>query len=102
MPEYNGFDPVLAAEKAADAPPGEKKERKDRRFASSAKGNRLSPEQAQRQSHVVRTAFLALDQARAIAFLNDHDEALGGRPLDLALESAEGLAAVERALKARS
>ena len=37
-----------------------------------------------------------------VAFLNTHDEALGGRPLDLAVASAEGLVAVEQAMAARA
>lgn len=70
------------------------------RFKKSFNGPRLSPEQAERQGRVSSAAFLALGQANAIAFLNTHDEALGGRPLDLAIESREGLAVVERAIAA--
>jgi hypothetical protein len=40
--------------------------------------------------------------AGAAAFLNHHDEALGGRPLDLAVASAEGLKAVEQAIAERA
>ena len=37
----------------------------------------------------------------ATAFLNSDHEGLGGRPLDLAVASEEGLAAVEALLKAK-
>ena len=37
-----------------------------------------------------------------IAFLNTHDESLGGRPIDLAVESADGLEAVARLLETRA
>jgi hypothetical protein len=38
----------------------------------------------------------------AIAWLNAHDDALGGRPIDLATASVEGFAAVEAAIAART
>lgn len=63
--------------------------------------SRLDPAQAERQGRVSRLAFEALHQpAAVIAFLNTHDDRLGGRPLDLALASPEGLAEVEHALSA--
>lgn len=63
--------------------------------------NRLSPESAARQGKVARIAFEALGREGATAFLNGHDDALGGRPLDLAIASDAGLAAVEQAIAAR-
>lgn len=69
------------------------------RFKKSFNGPRLSPEQAERQGRISNAAFLALGQAEAIRFLNGHDDGLGGRPLDLAIESNDGLAAVERAIE---
>lgn len=72
-----------------------------RKFAKGFNTARLSPDEAARQGRVSRLAVDALGQSDAvIAFLNAHDEALGGRPIDLAVKSAEGLAAVERALTA--
>ena len=59
---------------------------------------RLSPDQAERQGRASTLAFLALGQAEAITFLNGYDDALGRRPIDLAVESAEGLASVEEAV----
>ena len=62
---------------------------------------RLAPDQAARQGQVSRMAFEILRQpAAVIAFLNTHDAALGGRPIDLAVASQEGLLSVERALAA--
>ena len=62
---------------------------------------RLSAEEAARQGRVSQLAFAALRQPQAvIAFLNTHHDALGGRPIDLAVASAAGLLSVERALAA--
>lgn len=73
-----------------------------KQFARGFNAPRLSPDQAARQGRVSRLALDALGANDAvIAFLNAHDEVLGGRPIDLAVNSAEGLAAVERALAAR-
>ncbi|KTF70337.1 hypothetical protein ACNFJ7_10885 [Sphingomonas sp. HT-1] len=63
---------------------------------------RLAPESAERQSRVALLAWNVLGGEQAMAFLNAHDEALGGRPLDLAVASADGCAAVERAIAARA
>lgn len=60
---------------------------------------RLTPEQAARQGRAATLAFQRLGESAAvIAFLNTHDEALGGRPIDLAVASDEGLRAVESAI----
>lgn len=64
---------------------------------------RLTPEQASRQGQVATSAFRRFgERDAAMAFLNAHDEALGGRPLDLAIASAEGLATVEAAMAERT
>lgn len=62
---------------------------------------RMAPEFAERQGRAARLAFEALGKDEATRFLNGHDAVLGGRPIDLAIASAEGLAAVERAIAAR-
>ncbi|MBX3564745.1 MAG: DUF2384 domain-containing protein [Sphingomonas sp.] len=81
----------------ADAKPQFKRFRK--RFDTV----RLSPEAAARQGKAATVAFLTLKNRDAmIAFLNTHDDALGGRPIDLAVESDEGLEAVEAALAKRT
>jgi len=70
-------------------------------FRNRAAAFRLSPEEAERQGRVSRLAFDTLGAAEAIAFLNGHDDALGGRPLDLAVRSEAGIAAVAQALADR-
>lgn len=62
---------------------------------------RLEPDGVERQGRVARLAFEALGRDEATSFLNGFDDALGGRPLDLAIASAEGLAAVEASIAAR-
>lgn len=64
-------------------------------------GPRLTAEQAARQGDAVRLAFDAFGgSAAAIAYLNQHDDALGGRPIDLVVASPEGLASVAQAMAA--
>jgi len=65
------------------------------RFSNSP---RLSPEQAARQGGISQQAIAMLGVPEAIAFLNGHDAELGGRPLDLAIASAQGLEAAQRRL----
>jgi uncharacterized protein (DUF2384 family) len=73
----------------------------NRPFQKRATTPRLDTDQAARQGRVSRLAFEALRQpAAVIAFLNTHDDGLGGRPIDLAIASPEGLLRVERALAA--
>ncbi|MAW98283.1 MAG: hypothetical protein CMN72_01265 [Sphingomonas sp.] len=65
------------------------------------RANRTRPpaDQQERQGRIARIAWLTLpDRDMAVLFLNEHNEALGGRPIDLAIESEEGLLAVERAI----
>jgi hypothetical protein len=70
-------------------------------FRNRLKSPRLAPDAAARQGRASRIAFETLRQPEAvIAFLNTHDEGLGGRPLDLAVASVEGLQKVEQALAA--
>jgi uncharacterized protein (DUF2384 family) len=71
-------------------------------FRKRATAPRMAPDQARRQGRVSRVAFETLGRSDAvIAFLNTHDDALGGRPIDLAVASEEGLLRVEHALAAR-
>lgn len=69
--------------------------RHSNRFSNSP---RLSPEQAARQGGISQQAIATLGAPEAIAFLNGHDAELGGRPLDLAIASAQGLEAAQRRL----
>ena len=62
---------------------------------------RLTPDEAARQGTAATLAWSAFkDRDRVVAFLNGHDEALGGRPIDLAVASDAGLAIVTDAIKA--
>ena len=74
-----------------------------RPFAKRYDAPRLTAEQAARQGRASKRAIEVLVQPEAvIAFLNTHDEALGGRPIDVAVASDEGLAAIEAALANRA
>jgi len=70
-------------------------------FRKPFSGPRLDPVSAERQGRAAKLAFEALGREAATSFLNGHDPALGGRPIDLAIASAEGLAAVEGAIAGR-
>lgn len=60
---------------------------------------RLSSDEAARQGRAARLAWESIPQAgAAVAFLNTHHEALGARPIDLAIASEGGLRAVEAAI----
>jgi uncharacterized protein (DUF2384 family) len=75
----------------------------NRPFAKRFNAPRLSKEEADRQGRISRRAIEVLGKTDAvIKFLNGHDEALGGRPIDLAIAGEDGLLAVEQALTARA
>jgi uncharacterized protein (DUF2384 family) len=60
---------------------------------------RLSADEAARQGRAARLAWERMPEAgAAVAFLNTHQVALGGRPIDLAIASETGLRAVEAAI----
>jgi uncharacterized protein (DUF2384 family) len=62
---------------------------------------RLSAEEAARQGRAAKLAWERMSQpGSAVQFLNAHHQGLGGRPIDLAVQSAEGLRAVEEAIAA--
>ncbi|MEO8455765.1 MAG: hypothetical protein ABI454_11445 [Sphingomicrobium sp.] len=57
-------------------------------------------EQLRRQGSVLRSAWQSLGESGpVVAFLNTHNDRLGGQPLHLALESDEGLLRVEGVLE---
>lgn len=57
-------------------------------------------EQLRRQGSVLRCAWQSLGESGSVvAFLNTHNDQLGGQPLHLALESDEGLSRVEGVLE---
>lgn len=67
-----------------------------KRFRRKAPAKPPTPDQLRRQDAVLRCAWTSLGQsAPVIAFLNTHNEHLGGQPLRLAVESDEGLLRVE-------
>lgn len=72
-------------------------------FRKSRKVPALSREESVRQGKAVRLAQAALGSVEAVrAFLNTHNEALGGRPIDIAVASEAGLIAVEAAIPAET
>lgn len=90
-------DPAAPAEE----PPAVSRRPDVKRFRKRFTAVRLSPEEAARQGRISQGAWLALGgRDAAIAFLNTHHDALGGRPIDLAVASDEGLDAAERELAA--
>jgi hypothetical protein len=81
-----------------DAPaPEEAAERPSyKRFRRPFNAVRLDPDAAARQGKLASLAYDKFkDFARVKEFMNAHDETLGGRPIDLAVASDEGLAAIE-------
>jgi hypothetical protein len=67
-------------------------------FRSSSRV-RIDPDKARRQGEVASLAFLHLGgRERAIAFLNNHDVDLDGRPIDIAMASQEGCLSVRNAI----
>jgi uncharacterized protein (DUF2384 family) len=63
------------------------------------KGPVLSQDEGKRQIRAVRAAQAALGGVEAVRdFLNSHHDGLEGRPIDLAVASEAGLAAVETAI----
>ena len=73
-----------------------------RPFRNKFDSPRLSAEEAARQGRATNLAFAKFRTAEAtMAFLNGHDDGLDGRPIDLAVASADGLLRVEQAIAAR-
>ena len=73
------------------------------RFRRSSRSPALSADQKRRQAAVTDAAWRAFRAGNTMAsFLNTEDLHLGGRPLDLAIDSDHGLTAVLAALSAMS
>jgi uncharacterized protein (DUF2384 family) len=67
------------------------------------RGPVLSQDEGKRQIRAVRAAQAALGSVEAVRdFLNSHHDGLDGRPIDLAVASEAGLAAVEAAISTES
>lgn len=56
---------------------------------------RLTPAAAKRQSDTTRLAMIVLGREAAISFMNEPNHQLGGRPIDLVIQSEEGRERVE-------
>lgn len=63
---------------------------------------KLTPDAAGRQGRVTKLALEALGKDEAIAYLNLDSVTLGGRPLDLATGSVDGLRQVEMDIASRA
>lgn len=99
MSEDVAAEPAAAEPAATPAEGSEKPQFK--RFRKRFDTVRLSPDAAQRQGKAATLAWEAFrDRDKVVAFLNTHDDALGGRPIDLVVESADGLDRVVQALAA--
>jgi uncharacterized protein (DUF2384 family) len=67
------------------------------------RGPVLSQDEGNRQIRAVRAAQAALGSVEAVRdFLNSHHDSLDARPIDLAVASDAGLAAVEAAISTES
>lgn len=68
-------------------------------FRPRRRSRPFPPDQARRQGEVANLAFLHLGgRERAMAFLNNYDTDLEGRPLEIAVASQEGCWRVRRAI----
>ena len=80
---------------SAEEVPPEKAKRQTQQFKRAGTKSVLSPEQKRRQAAVTDKAWRFFGSGSGmIAFLNGQHDELGGRPLDLAVNSEEGLHAV--------
>ena len=83
---------------AQQDPDGIPRARRAMRFHRSGAG--LSADASRRQGEVTHLAFVALGgRDAAVEFLNLPDPTLGGRPIDIAIASAEGAARVTQAIR---
>lgn len=92
--------PEPETSETAESPDGDPPKAKF--FRKKFNAVRLPAESAARQGQVATMAFLKLGREGATEFLNTFDETLGGRPLDLAVASDDGLRAVEQAIAKRA
>lgn len=84
---------------AVDHPAANRGRGRTKAFRKSSDVTRLTPDQARRQSDVLRCAWRHFGEpGPVIAFLNAQHKELNGQPLHLAVESDDGLRRVERLL----
>lgn len=92
--------PEATSEKSADTATEERKTPQMMRFHRRAREPKLTPAEARRQGQITSlTLSVFSEKDGAIAFLNSHHATLGARPLDLAVKSDEGYAAVTAAIE---
>ena len=90
---------MSAAEPEVPAAEAPERVRTTRTFRRRSDVPKLSADQVRRQNDVLQSAWRHFKApAPAIAFLNAQNEALEGKPLQIALHSDEGLQRVERLL----
>ena len=78
---------------------GKAQPKRSRTFRKYEPSVRFTPNQAQRQNNLIRSAWQSLGSKEAvIAFLNTTNDGIGGRPLTLALGSDDGLRSAQRLL----
>ena len=69
-------------------------------FNKRQRGPLISPERAKRQWMITNLAYTLLGgRDDAVSFLNTENVSLGARPLDLAMDNAQGYADVESAIR---
>jgi hypothetical protein len=92
---FSHVSPAAPAEPRADRPTVSWT-----KFQRKAPATLPTPDQLRRQDAILKCAWLSLGESGpVIAFLNGHNEQLGGQPLYLALESDEGLLRVKGLLE---
>jgi hypothetical protein len=85
---------------AVDHPATNQGRGRTKTYRKSSGAPRLTPEQARRQSDLLRCAWRHFGEpGPVIAFLNAKHKQLNGQPLHLAVESDDGLRRVERLLE---
>lgn len=89
----------MSSEPRVDAPALTTEKPRNMRFRPRHNQPLLPRDGVKRQGAISTLAFQLIGKEAAIAFLNTDHSGLGGRPLALATESAEGLAAVEAELR---
>jgi hypothetical protein len=90
----------VSASEPVDQPDAKPRRRQSMNLRKRSYGPPPTPDQSRRQSDLVQAAWRHFREAAPmIAFLNSRHDALEGQPLQLAIESDEGLARVERLLQ---
>ena len=90
----------MSAPQSPDEPEVKPAARRGMAFRKNSRSPLPTPEQSRRQADVVKSAWRHFGEpGPVIAFLNTRNAALEGQPLQLAIESDQGLERVETLLK---